>query len=73
MVRYYGFLSNRKRGTLLRKVYKALEMETRKKPEKPGFAMLMKGYLRTDPYKNAYCVGTGCVLLVHRQANMRRS
>ena len=29
MVRYYGFLSNRKRGELLSKVYAALEMEVK--------------------------------------------
>ncbi len=51
MVRYYGFLSNRKRGELLPKVYDALAMEARKKPEQPGFAALMKEFLRMDPYK----------------------
>ncbi|USS96212.1 transposase [Serratia symbiotica] len=51
MVRYSGFLSNRKRGTLLPLVYEALQMQVRKKPEKPGFAVLMKGFLGTDPYK----------------------
>lgn len=55
MVRYYGFLSNRKRGSLLPKVYEALGMVARKKPEKPGFAVLMKGFLRTDPYKCILC------------------
>ncbi|MGK6038296.1 IS91 family transposase, partial [Klebsiella pneumoniae] len=55
MVRYYGFLSNRKRGKLLPKVYEALQMEARKKPEQPGFAALMKGFLRTDPYKCILC------------------
>lgn len=55
MVRYYGFLSSRKRGELLPKVYDALEMEARKKPEQPGFAALMKGFLRTDPYKCILC------------------
>ena len=55
MVRYYGFLSNRKRGELLPKVYEALEMEERKKPEQPGFAALMKAFLRTDPYKCILC------------------
>lgn len=55
MVRYYGFLSNRKRGELLPKVYEALQMEARKKPEQPGFAALMKGFLRTDPYKCILC------------------
>ncbi|CNG31698.1 Uncharacterised protein [Yersinia similis] len=55
MVRYYGFLSNRKRGQLLPKVYEALKMEARKKPEKPGFAVLMKGFLGTDPYQCILC------------------
>lgn len=55
MVRYYGFLSNRKRGSLLPKVYEALNMAARKKPEKPGYASLMKGFLRTDPYKCILC------------------
>lgn len=51
MVRYYGFLSNRKRGSLLPQVYEALQMEARKKPEQPGLASLLKGVLRTDPYQ----------------------
>lgn len=55
MVRYYGFLSNRKRGRLLPQVYEALEMEARKRPEKPGFAALMKAFLRTDPYRCILC------------------
>uniref|UniRef100_UPI0038D5190B transposase n=1 Tax=Serratia liquefaciens TaxID=614 RepID=UPI0038D5190B len=55
MVRYYGFLSNRKRGALLPKVYEALKMAARKKPEKPGFAALMKGFVGTDPYKCILC------------------
>lgn len=44
---YYGFLSNRKRGALLPKVYEALKIEARKKQEKPGFAVLMKGFVGT--------------------------
>ena len=55
MVRYYGFLSNRKRGSLLPKVYEALQMEARKTPEQPGFASLLKGFLRTDPYQCILC------------------
>ena len=55
MVRYYGFLSSRKRGELLPKVCEALQMEARKKPEQPGFAALMKEFLRTDPYKCILC------------------
>ncbi|STW03455.1 Putative transposase [Klebsiella pneumoniae subsp. rhinoscleromatis] len=56
MVRYSGFLAaNRKRGSLLPLVYKALQMQARKKPEKPGFAVLMKGFVGTDPYKWILC------------------
>ncbi|RAP67441.1 putative iSPsy3 transposase, partial [Candidatus Erwinia dacicola] len=44
MVRYSGFLANRKRGSLLPLVYEALQMQTRKKPEKPG--MEKKRWLR---------------------------
>ncbi len=35
----------------------ALEMTLRKKPEKPGFAVLMKGFLGTDPYQCILCKG----------------
>lgn len=55
MVRYSGFLANRKRGTLLPRVYEALQMQAREKPKKPGFAALMKGFLGTDPYKCILC------------------
>lgn len=53
MVRYYGFLSNRKRGELLPKVYEALQMDKRKKPEQPGFAALTM--------KPMWDTGPGCV------------
>lgn len=55
MVRYYGFLSNRKRGEPLPKVYKVLQMEARKKTEQPGFAALMKAFLHTELYKCILC------------------
>lgn len=55
MVRYDGFLSNRKRGERLPKMYAALGMEAWKKPEQPGFVTLMKKFLRTDPYKCILC------------------
>ncbi|PIJ67622.1 hypothetical protein BL250_15570 [Erwinia sp. OLTSP20] len=48
-------MSSRKRGELLPKLYEALEMEARKKPELPGVAALMKEFLRTDPYKCILC------------------
>lgn len=55
MVRYYGFLANRKRGTLLPKVYEALSMTIREKPQRPGFTVLMKAFLGTDPYQCILC------------------
>lgn len=57
MVRYYGFLANRNRGSLLPKVYEALEMTVREKPKRPGFAVPMKGFLSTDPYQCILCKG----------------
>nr|WP_260679887.1 hypothetical protein [Serratia liquefaciens] len=57
MVRYYGFLANRKRGSQLPKVYDALAMTVREKPKRPGFAVLMKGFLGTDPYQCILCKG----------------
>jgi hypothetical protein len=55
MVRYYGFLSNRKRGTVLLKVYAALEMEVKTKPARPGYASLMKQFTNVDPYQCVLC------------------
>ncbi|HBR7605364.1 TPA: transposase, partial [Klebsiella pneumoniae] len=55
MIRYYGFLANRKRGHLLPKVYDALDMIHPNVPEKPGFAALTKGFLNTDPYQCILC------------------
>lgn len=55
MLRYSGFLANRKRGTLLPKVYEALEMTVREKPKRPGFAVLLKGFVGTDPYRCILC------------------
>lgn len=55
MLRYSGFLANRKRGTLLPKVYEALEMTVREKPKRTGFAVLLKGFVGTDPYRCILC------------------
>ncbi len=57
MVRYSGFLANRKRGSLLPKVYEALEMTVRERPKRRGFAVLMKGFLRTVPHQCILCKG----------------
>jgi len=57
MVCYSGFLTNRKRGLLLPKVYKTLEMTGWEKPKDTGFAVLIKGFLGTDPYPCIFCQG----------------
>jgi len=57
MVRYYGFMASRKRGSLLLKVYVTPEMTVREKPKRPGFAMLMKGCIewqKSDSFR-PYC------------------
>jgi len=55
MARYYGFLTNRKRGSLLPKVYEALEIPPREKLQKSGFAVPMKAFLGTDPFQCILC------------------
>ncbi|CNH65384.1 Putative transposase [Yersinia mollaretii] len=57
MVRYYGFLANRKRDVLLPKGYEAWAMTVREKTQRPGFAVLMKGFW-AQTRTNAFCVAT---------------
>lgn len=79
MVRYYGFLSNRKRGELLSKVYAALAMEVKTKPAKPGYASLMKQFTNVDPYQCARMVFSSAevgsraeVLLAQRRQQLEK-
>ncbi|RZF11036.1 hypothetical protein B7L32_23060 [Serratia marcescens] len=62
-------MTNRKRGTLLPKVYDAQENTAREKPKRPRFAVLMKGLLGTEPYQCILCKGrlrfTGAVAGEH--------
>ena len=51
MVRYYGFLSNRKRGRILPLVYIALEKTGSKKTETLTYAKQYKGFIGKDPYQ----------------------
>lgn len=55
MIRYYVFLANRKRDSLLPKVYDTLDIMSPNIPENPGFAALIKGFLNTDPYQCILC------------------
>ncbi|QBY46100.1 hypothetical protein ArsFIN_47110 (plasmid) [Arsenophonus nasoniae] len=66
MVRYSGFLSNRKRGKLLPKVYKALEMTARKKPENPGFFCADE---RISAYRSVQMYSVWRQAAFHRGAN----
>lgn len=55
MVRYYGFLSNSKRGRLLPLVYAALESTKPEQTEKLTYAKQYKGFTGNDPYKCTLC------------------
>ena len=58
MIRYFGFLSNRRRGEMLPKVYDALGIAPKDAPEMPGYAAMLKGYVKVDPFE--------CILCGHR-------
>ena len=55
MIRYYGFLSNRRRGAILPKVYDVLDMVEKEKPAVPGYAAMLKKYMKVDPYECILC------------------
>lgn len=55
MIRYYGFLSMRRRGKALPKVYAALDMKVEAEPKMPCYASMLKGYVKVDPYECILC------------------
>ncbi|MCG9659441.1 IS91 family transposase, partial [Vibrio mediterranei] len=58
MIRYYGFLSNRRRGEMLPKVYAALEMTLPlEAPLLPCYASMLKQHAKIDPYECLFCKG----------------
>lgn len=69
MIRYYGFLSNRKRSSLLPKVYAALGTEVKIKPAKPGFSAQMKQFTNVDPYQCILCGNR--MIFTHAEAGLR--
>jgi hypothetical protein len=54
MIRYYGFLANRVRSTLLPVIYNKLGQE-RQYPPLPTFASMMKAFRKTDPFECILC------------------
>ena len=56
MVRYYGFLSNRLRGSLLAILYEKLK-QTVKEVVPPSYAAMLKNYVKVDPYECILCGG----------------
>ena len=56
--RYFGFLSNRRRGEMLPRVYDALGIAPKDSLEILGYAAMMKGYVKVDPLE--------CILCGHR-------
>jgi len=63
MIRYFGFLSNRRRGEMLPKVFDALGIPPKDSPEMHGYAAILKGYVKVDPF--------GCILCSHRSTFIR--
>lgn len=63
MIRYFGFLSNRRRGEMLPKVYDALGIAPKDAPEMPGYAAMLKGYVKVEPFE--------CILCGHRLTFLR--
>lgn len=55
MLRYYGFLSNRTRGTILPIVYKLLNQEKLNQKSLPGFVELMQKNFGFNPLKCILC------------------
>ncbi len=63
MIQYFGFLSNRRRGEMIPKVYDALGIAPKDSPEMPGYAAMLKGYVKVDPFE--------CILCGHRLTFLR--
>ncbi len=59
MLRYYGFLSNRRRGEMQPKVYDALKMEGKDTPTLPCYASILKKLANVDPYECLLCKDGG--------------
>ena len=54
MIRYYGFLANRARITLLALIYQKLG-QAKRYPFIPTFASMMKGFINFDPFEYILC------------------
>ena len=57
VARYYGFLANRCRGTLLPKVFAALKKTPSLQPENIRFADMLKALANVDPHQCILCGG----------------
>ncbi len=55
MIRYFGFLSNRRRSKMLPKVYDALGAAAEDSPGMLGYAAMLKGYVKVDPFECILC------------------
>nr|WP_050907313.1 IS91 family transposase [Vibrio harveyi] len=56
MIRYFGFLSNRRRGEMLPKVYDALGIAPKDSPEMHSHATMLKGYVKVAPLSAFFVV-----------------
>ena len=57
MIRYFGFLSNRRRKEMLPKVYESLEQEIPTEIKTPTYAAMLKSYVKVDPFECILCGG----------------
>ena len=60
MVRHYGFLSNRKRGSLLPIVYKELGQTEIATTYSISYAQMKKRFTNVDPFECILCKGRMC-------------
>ncbi|CAK2090911.1 transposase [Vibrio crassostreae] len=56
MIRYFGFLSNRRHSEMLSKVYDALGIAPEGSPEIQSYAAMLKENVKVDPFEFILCV-----------------
>ncbi|KJF92715.1 hypothetical protein UB34_20255 [Photobacterium leiognathi] len=55
MIQYFGFLSNRRHAEMLPKVYDAVDIVPEEAPEMPGYAAMLKEYVKVGPFECILC------------------
>ena len=58
IIRYFDFLSNRRRSEMLPNIYDTLAIAPKDSPKMPVYTAMLKGYVKVDPFE--------CILCGHR-------